>query len=121
MGNVRRVIRLVLCTAVALTCTTWAQDIGSTYAANCAHCHGADGRGNTVLGRAMKIRDLRSPEVRRLSEDELLVILSKGGDGGRMPGFQKKLGAETVRQLATYVRDIDLRPVPILQTTRTAN
>jgi mono/diheme cytochrome c family protein/DNA uptake protein ComE-like DNA-binding protein len=121
MGGVKRVIRLALCTAVALTCTTWAQDIGSTYAANCAHCHGADGRGNTVLGRAMKIRDLRSPEVRRLSEDELLVILSKGGDGGRMPGFQKKLGAETVRQLATYVRDIELQPVPILQTKRTAN
>jgi mono/diheme cytochrome c family protein len=121
MGDVKRVIRLALCTAVALTWTTWAQDIGSTYAANCAHCHGADGRGNTVLGRAMKIRDLRSPEVRRLSEDELLVILSKGGDGGRMPGFQKKLGADTVRQLATYVRDIELQPVPIPETKRTSS
>src|SRR6266568_2402377 len=120
MGDLKRLSRLAPCIAVALTCTTWAQDIGSTYAANCAHCHGADGRGNTVLGRAMKIRDLRSPEVRVLPEDDLLVILSKGGDGGRMPGFHKKLGADTVRQLATYVRDIELQPVPIPQTRRTS-
>jgi mono/diheme cytochrome c family protein/DNA uptake protein ComE-like DNA-binding protein len=121
MGSVKRTIRFVLCAVVALTCTTWAQDIGSTYVANCANCHGADGRGNTVLGRAMKIRDLRSPEVQRLSESELLVILSKGTDRGRMPGFQKKLGAETLRQLATYVRDIELQPVLIPPTKRTVH
>jgi competence protein ComEA len=121
MGNVSRVIRLALCAAVALTCTTWAQDIGSTYIANCANCHGADGRGNTVLGRAMKLRDLHSLEVQRLSEDGLLVILNKGAARGRMPGFQKKLGAETVRQLATYVRDIEHQPIPVPLTKKTIN
>jgi mono/diheme cytochrome c family protein len=121
MGGIKSVIRLAFFTAVAASCTTWAQDIGSTYLANCAKCHGADGRGNTVLGRAMKLRDLHSPDVQRLSEDELLVILSKGAERGRMAGFQKKLGAETLRQLAAYVRDIEHQPVPSPLTKKTDN
>jgi mono/diheme cytochrome c family protein/DNA uptake protein ComE-like DNA-binding protein len=121
MGSVNRVIWLALCTVVALNCTTQSQDIGGTYAANCANCHGADGRGNTPLGRAMKLRDLRSPETQRLSEDELSVILSKGADRGRMPGFQKKLGSETLRQLATYVRGIEHQAVPVQLTKRAGN
>jgi mono/diheme cytochrome c family protein len=118
MGSVK-VIWLALCSVAALNCTAQSQDIGSTYAANCLNCHGADGRGNTPLGRAMKLRDLRSPEIQKLSEDELLVILSKGADRGKMPGFQKKLGSETLRQLATYVRDLEHQVVPVSLTKRT--
>src|SRR5438876_10225108 len=105
MVRPNRVILLALCTLVALSCSAQPQDIGGIYAANCANCHGTDGRGSTALGRAMKIRDLRSSEVQALSEQDLLVILSKGTGRGRMPGFQKKLGLETLRQLAIYVRD----------------
>jgi competence protein ComEA len=120
MGSVN-IIWFALCTVVALNCTTHSQDIGSTYAAICANCHGADGRGHTPLGRAMKLRDLRSPEIQRLSENELSVILSKGADRGRMPGFQKKLGSETLRQLATYVRDIGHQAVPVPLAKKTGN
>jgi mono/diheme cytochrome c family protein len=118
MGSVK-VIWLALCSVAALNCTAQSQDIGSTYAANCANCHGVDGRANTPLGRAMKLHDLRSPEIQKLSEDELLVILSKGADRGKMPGFQKKLGSETLRQLATYVRDLEHQVVPVSLTKRT--
>jgi mono/diheme cytochrome c family protein/DNA uptake protein ComE-like DNA-binding protein len=121
MGSVNRVIWLTLCTVVALSCSARSEDIGSTYAANCANCHGADGRGNTPLGRAMKLRDLRAPEIQRLSEDELSVILAKGADRGRMPGFQKKLGFEMLRQLATYVQDIEHQAVPVQLTKKTGN
>ncbi len=120
MSSARRVLLPAFLATVAVSCSTWAQDVGNLYAVNCANCHGADGRGNTALGRAMKLRDLRSPEVRRLSEGELLGIVSKGADRGRMPGFEKKLGAEAVRKLAAYVRDIDLRPVPVPQIRKTA-
>jgi mono/diheme cytochrome c family protein len=120
MGSVN-IILLALCSVVALNCTTQSQDIGSTYAANCANCHGVDGRANTPLGRAMKLHDLRSPEIQSLSEDEMSVILSKGADRGKMPGFQKKLGSETLWQLATYVRDIEHQAVPVSLTKRTGN
>jgi len=112
MSGARKVLLPALLATVAVSCNTRAQEVGNIYTVNCAHCHGVDGRGNTVLGRALKLRDLRSPEVRKLSEDELLAIVSKGADRGRMPGFEKKLGTETVHELASYVREIEVQPVP---------
>lgn len=97
-----------------------AQDVSSTYAARCANCHGADGSGNTALGRALKLHDLRSPDVKRLSQLELATIIAKGMDRGRMPGFEKKLGTEMVVQLAAYVQSIDSQAaVPQVKNTKT--
>ena len=112
MSSARKVLLLALLATVAVRCSTWAQDVGNIYTVNCANCHGADGRGNTVLGRTLKLHDLRSPEVRRLKEDELLAIVSKGADRGRMPGFEKKLGIATVRTLVAYVRNMKTSPYP---------
>jgi mono/diheme cytochrome c family protein/DNA uptake protein ComE-like DNA-binding protein len=109
MTGLRKTIWLSYWVVAVFIHACWAQDVGSTYAANCANCHGADGRGNTALGRVLKLRDLRSPEVQTLSENELLTILSKGTNGGKMPGFQKKLGSDAIRELAAYVRTIDTR------------
>src|SRR5438128_2535245 len=110
MSSARKVLLLALLATVAVRCSTWAQDVGNIYTVNCANCHGADGRGNTVLGRTLKLHDFRSPEVRRLKEDELLAIVSKGADRGRMPGFRKKLGPEMVTQFASYVRGLAGNP-----------
>jgi cytochrome c6 len=115
MSSARKVLLLALLATVAVRCSTWARDVGNIYTVNCANCHGADGRGNTVLGRTLNLHDLRSPEVRRLKEDELLAIVSRGADRGRMPGFEKKLGIETVRTLVAYVRNIENQPIPVPQ------
>jgi len=85
-------------------------DVKSVYSAKCSHCHGADGAGNTVLGRALKLRDMRSPEAQKFSEGEVIRIIASGTDGGRMPGFRKKLGPEMVTQLASYVRGLAGNP-----------
>ena len=85
-------------------------DVKSVYSAKCSHCHGADGAGNTVLGRALKLRDMRSPEAQKFSEAEVITIIASGTDGGRMPGFRKKLGPEMVTQLASYVRGLAGNP-----------
>jgi mono/diheme cytochrome c family protein/DNA uptake protein ComE-like DNA-binding protein len=118
MSGLRKAICLSFWATVVVY-GSWAQDARSAYAANCANCHGADGRGNTALGRVLKLRDLRSPEVQRLSDEELLAIIGKGTDRGRMPGFQKKLGSDAIRQLAAYVRAIETEPVPVAPTTQT--
>ncbi len=89
------------------------QEIGSIYVTNCSNCHGADGRGNTPLGRILKLPDLRSTVVQHISEAELAGIIAKGAARGKMPGFEKNLGAEIVQQLASYVREINRQPEPI--------
>ena len=79
-------------------------DAAATYKSKCASCHGANGSGQTAAGKAMKLRDLRSAEVRAQSDDQLYAIIAKGK--GKMPGYEKPLGAETCKALAAYIKQL---------------
>jgi competence protein ComEA len=115
----KKIFASVILIVIACSASS-AQDVSSTYAARCANCHGADGSGNTALGRALKLHDLRSPDVKKVSQLELATIIAKGMDRGRMPGFEKKLGTDMVVQLAAYVQSIDSQAaVPQLNNAKT--
>jgi mono/diheme cytochrome c family protein len=74
------------------------------YKAKCAACHGADASGNTPVGKRMKIRDLRSPEVQKQSDEDLKKIITTGK--GSMPGFGKSLDQAKIQDLVDYIRSI---------------
>ncbi len=76
----------------------------SAYKAKCAICHGADGSGNTAMGKKMKIRDLRSPDVQNQSDALLSDIIARGK--GKMPGFEKSLGRDKIREVVAYIREL---------------
>jgi cytochrome c oxidase subunit 2 len=69
------------------------------YVSNCARCHGADGKGNTQLGREMDIPDLTTGNI---STKRMTQIISKGD--GDMPAFGKKLKAKQIASLVRYVK-----------------
>ncbi len=77
-----------------------AQDV---YLDKCAVCHGKDGSGNTAKGRKVKAKDLRSAEIQKMSDAELIKDVSQG-KGKDMDGFEKELGADMVKQLVVYCR-----------------
>ena len=79
-----------------------AQDV---YLDKCAVCHAKDGSGNTVKGRKLKVKDLRAPESQKLSEAEMIEIVSKG-KGKDMDGFEKELGKEMIKQIVEYYRGL---------------
>jgi mono/diheme cytochrome c family protein len=79
-----------------------AQDV---YLDKCSVCHGQDGAGNTAKGRKLKVKDLRSPEVQKLTEAEMIDIVAKG-KGKDMDGFQKELGDDTVKEITVYYRSL---------------
>lgn len=83
---------------------TWADDAKAVYAKKCAMCHGADGAGATPTGKAMKLRDLRSAEVQKQTDAQLQAMIGKGK--GKMPGFEKDLGADGVKQQVAYMRQL---------------
>jgi mono/diheme cytochrome c family protein len=76
----------------------------AVYKAKCASCHAVDGSGNTAAGKAMKLRDLRSAEVQAQSDDQLFNIIAKSK--GKMPGYEKSLGADKCKQLVTHIRHL---------------
>jgi cytochrome c6 len=77
---------------------------GETFKAKCAGCHGPDGSGNTPMGQKMKIRDLRSTDVQKQTDDELAAIISNGKPP--MPAYGKSLTAADIRQLVAHIRSI---------------
>lgn len=72
------------------------------YKAKCVTCHGVDGKGETGVGKAMKLRDLGSAEVQAQSDAELTQITGNGK--GKMPGYHKSIGADGVQALVAYIR-----------------
>jgi cytochrome c6 len=73
----------------------------ATYKAKCAMCHGADGKGETPTGKAMKAKDFASEDVQKMSDADLSAAISAGK--GKMPAF-KTLTSEQVKDLVAYVR-----------------
>ena len=69
----------------------------------CAGCHGADGAGNTTIGKHLKLRDLRSPDVQKQTDEELVAIISKG-KSGKMPAFESKLTKEQIGEVVKFIR-----------------
>jgi mono/diheme cytochrome c family protein len=74
------------------------------YKAKCTPCHAADGSGNNVMGKKLNIRDLRSPEVQKMSDADLTGIISKGKD--KMPAYEKTLKPADIAGLVGYIRSI---------------
>jgi cytochrome c6 len=73
----------------------------ATYKAKCAMCHGADGKGETPTGKAMKVKDFASEDVQKMSDADLSSVIS--GGKGKMPAY-KTLTAEQVKDLVAHVR-----------------
>ena len=79
-------------------------DAAKVYKTNCALCHAADGSGDTASGRALKAKDLRSPEVQGKSDEDLAEVITKGK--GKMPAFGQKLSADVIKSLVAYIREL---------------
>jgi len=92
---------MLLAGIVFLTVPAKADTAEATYKAKCAMCHGADGKGETPTGKAMKVNDFASETVQKMSDADLTDAIAKGK--GKMPAF-KTLTADQVKDLVAYVR-----------------
>ncbi len=76
----------------------------TTFKAKCSMCHGADGSGNTAMGKKLKLRDLRAPEVQKQSDTQLTEIIAKGKSP--MPAYEKQLEKGKIREVVAYLREL---------------
>lgn len=79
-------------------------DAAALYKSKCAMCHGSDGSGNTTIGKAIKVVDLRSPEVQKQSNTKLAEIISSGKQ--KMPAFGNSLTKAQIDGLVAFIRDL---------------
>jgi len=99
-----RIAVLALLTT-SLAAVALAQQTGeTTYKAKCAMCHGADGTGNTVMGKNMKLRSFKSPEDIKATDAELFKQTKDGV--GRMQGYASKLTDAQIQDVVAYIRTL---------------
>ena len=75
---------------------------GGIFKAKCVLCHGADGAGNTTLGKQLQAADLRSKDVQKKTDTELHKVIHDGN--GNMPPFGDQLSDDEINQVIKYVR-----------------
>jgi len=81
-----------------------AKEQADLFKKNCASCHGADGSGQTPVGKSLKIKDLHSADVQKESKEALTKIISDGK--GKMPAFKTKLNKEQIEDVIGFVHSL---------------
>src|ERR1700754_1390073 len=76
----------------------------TTFKSSCAMCHGADGSGDTAVGKSMKIPDLHSAQVQSQSDTQLAAVISDGKNN--MPPFKGSLSPDQINGLVAHVRQL---------------
>ena len=72
------------------------------FKAKCVLCHGADGSGNTTLGKQLQAANLRSKEVQKKSDAELHKVVHDGN--GNMPPFGDQLTDDEIKKMEEMSR-----------------
>ena len=70
----------------------------------CSKCHGEDGRGDTDAGKNLKVKNLRSAAVQRLSNKRLASVIKEGKSN--MPPFKYVMSDDEINSLVAYVRSL---------------
>lgn len=106
LSCVIRVVKFLPAVAVLFLLATpaHAQDGAALFKAKCAACHGADGKGDTSMGKVLKARDLGSADVQKETDAQMTDIIENGK--GKMPAYKGKLTDAQIKDLVKYIRTL---------------
>jgi mono/diheme cytochrome c family protein len=77
---------------------------------NCAKCHGADGKGQTKIGKKLQVKDYTDATVQAgLKDDEIANVIANGvtdktSGKEKMKAFKGDLSADEIKDLTAYIR-----------------
>jgi mono/diheme cytochrome c family protein len=102
MKNVKAFLAVL---AFAMIFSTWSlADGAGDFKAKCAMCHGPDGKGETAMGKTLKLRDLGSADVQAQSDADLTNIITNGK--GKMPKYDGKLTKDQIEDVVKFIRTL---------------
>jgi ubiquinol-cytochrome c reductase cytochrome c subunit len=71
---------------------------------NCAKCHGANGSGDTPIGKAVKAKDLRAAEAQKMSDAQIFNQIAMGS--GNMPSLSNAIEEGKADELRAQANDL---------------
>lgn len=96
-------IGLVLWVSIAATTPVLAQNSGAeVYKAKCQYCHGVSGMGDGAVGKALKVKPITDPSVKKQSPAQMIEATKSGT--GKMEAFKGKLSEAQIRDVVDYFR-----------------
>ena len=85
-----------------------AADAKELWDKNCKKCHGPDGKGGTVMGKKLGVKDYTSAKVQEGMKDEEMAKAVKEGvkkDGEtKMKSFGDAMSDDEIKSLVDYIR-----------------
>ena len=107
MKNSKRICTVILL-GLALPALAFAAEAKDNWAQYCERCHGADGSGQSRIGKKLGVKDYTSAEVQaKMTDDEMQKTILEGftQDGKKkMPAYQDKLSAGEAKALVGLIR-----------------
>ena len=89
---------------IALAGNAFADDSAALFKSKCAMCHGANGAGDTPVGKSMGIKDLASPDIQAKSDAVLAGLIANGIN--KMPAFKSQLSQAQIDGLAKFIHTL---------------
>lgn len=93
--------------ALAVVPSLRAADVKALYEKECAKCHGADGKGDTKMGKKVGVQDYTDPKVQeKMKDDDMAKVIKEGkkdGDKTKMKAFDS-MSDEEVKGLVALIR-----------------
>ena len=96
-------VGVIMIAVLATTAATTGFAQGAeTYKAKCQMCHGASGMADSPAGKAMKVKPITDPDVKKLTEAEMIKATNNGM--GKMQPFKGKLTEAQIKDAVVYFR-----------------
>jgi len=106
----RTIVSFVITLLVASAVSGRAADAKALWTANCTPCHGANGNGDTKMGKTLGAADLTDSKKQASFTDAQATTAIKEGvkQNGKttMKAFAGKLSDDDIKALVAYVRTL---------------
>jgi len=76
---------------------------GATYKAKCQMCHGASGTPSPAMAKAMGVKPVSDPEIKKLTVDQMIATVKNGK--GKMKPVTGLTDAQ-IKESVTYYRGL---------------
>ena len=104
----KKTVSLVVALMAIPTLSVCAADAKATYEKECAKCHGADGKGETKMGKKKGAKDYTDAKVQAALKDEAAFKAIKEGlkdkDGKKVMSPAEGMSDEEIKGLVAYMR-----------------
>ena len=102
----KKLVALSMTMLLVSALSALAGDAKENYAKDCAKCHGADGKGQTVMGKRLGAKDYTDPKVQDELKDEAAIKAIKEGleKDGKSVMKPSEFSDEDAKALVAYMR-----------------